>query len=65
MHLGAATHAFDQGQFRVPLQIESRGGGVLGLRSPINANTAPPGVYMLFIIDAAGVPSVAKMIKLQ
>jgi hypothetical protein len=65
MHLGSATHAFDQGQFRVPLQIESRGGGVLGLRSPANANIAPPGVYMLFIIDAAGVPSVAKMIKLQ
>lgn len=65
MHLGSATHAFDQGQFRVPLQIESRGGGVLGLRSPANANIAPPGVYMLFTIDAAGVPSVAKMIKLQ
>ena len=65
MHLGSATHAFDQGQFRVPLQIESRGGGLLGLRSPANANIAPPGVYMLFIIDAAGVPSDAKMIKLQ
>jgi NPCBM/NEW2 domain/Domain of unknown function (DUF1929) len=65
MHLGSATHAFDQGQARVPIAIERRGVGVLRLTAPANANIAPPGVYMLYIIDAAGVPSIAKMIKLQ
>ena len=30
--------------------------------APANANIAPPGVYMLFIIDDDGVPSVAKMV---
>jgi Domain of unknown function (DUF1929) len=29
---------------------------------PANASIAPPGVYMLFIVDAGGVPSVARMI---
>jgi NPCBM/NEW2 domain/Domain of unknown function (DUF1929) len=65
MHLGSATHAFDQGQARVPISIERRSVGVLRLTAPANANIAPPGVYMLFIIDAAGVPSKAQMIKLQ
>ena len=31
--------------------------------APANANVAPPGVYMLFLIDANGVPSVAKMVR--
>ena len=65
MRLGAATHAFDQGQMRVPLSINRRLGGTLSLTAPNNANIAPPGMYMLFIIDATGVPSVAKILRLQ
>jgi hypothetical protein len=65
MRLGANTHAFDQGQLRVPLTITRRLGGTLSLSTPNNANIAPPGMYMLFIIDAAGVPSVAKILRLQ
>jgi NPCBM/NEW2 domain/Domain of unknown function (DUF1929)/Glyoxal oxidase N-terminus len=65
MRLGAATHAFDQGQMRVPLSINRRLGGTLSLTAPNNANIAPPGMYMLFIIDAAGVPSVAQILRLQ
>ena len=34
-------------------------------RSPANANLTPPGFYMLFIVDAAGVPSVAKMVQVS
>jgi hypothetical protein len=33
--------------------------------APANANVAPPGPYMLFIIDANGVPSVARMVSVQ
>jgi hypothetical protein len=65
MRLGSATHAFDQGQARVPISLERRSVGVLRLMAPANVNIAPPGVYMLFIIDSAGVPSKAQMIKLQ
>jgi hypothetical protein len=30
--------------------------------APPNANLAPPGPYMLFLINGSGVPSVAKMV---
>ena len=33
--------------------------------APASANIAPPGFYMLFIIDANGVPSVANMVNVQ
>jgi hypothetical protein len=31
---------------------------------PASANNAPPGFYMLFAIDANGVPSKAKVLRL-
>jgi hypothetical protein len=40
------------------------GKGKLTASVPPNENTAVPGVYMLFIVDSAGVPSVAKMVTL-
>src|SRR5262249_36076568 len=33
--------------------------------APANANIAPPGPYMLFIVDANGVPSVASMVSVR
>src|SRR5499427_9972601 len=43
----------------------SAGGGTLSLTTPPNGNIAPPGYYMLFLIDSAGVPSVAAFIQLS
>jgi hypothetical protein len=37
----------------------------LTIQAPANANLAPPGYYMLFIVDTNGVPSVATMVKLS
>jgi hypothetical protein len=48
----------------VPLSF-SAGSGQLTATSPQNVNVAPPGVYMLFIVDDAGVPSVAKMVTVS
>jgi galactose oxidase len=31
---------------------------------PTSPNIAPPGYYMLFILKGAGVPSVAKMVRI-
>jgi hypothetical protein len=31
---------------------------------PANANLAPPGYYMLFIVNGNGVPSTAAMLRL-
>lgn len=62
IRLGANTHAFDHDQRFLPLTFTS-GDNTLTVQSPANANLAPPGYYMLFIINAAGVPSVASILR--
>jgi len=64
VRLGAATHSQDQGQRYVPLAF-TPSGSTITATAPATSNIAPAGYYMLFITDNAGVPSVAKMIKLQ
>ncbi len=59
--LGDVTHAQDQGQRYVPLKF-SASGTTLTVTGPPTGGVAPPGYYMLFIIGADGVPSVAKMV---
>jgi len=61
---GAATHAFDMEQRLVGLSY-TVGNGVLNVTAPPNGNIAPPGYYMLFVLDTAGVPSVAKFVRLS
>jgi hypothetical protein len=59
---GSSTHAFDEDQRYVPLTFTAAAGG-LTLQAPANANLAPPGYYMLFIVNTAGVPSIAPMVR--
>ncbi|MEE4544426.1 galactose oxidase early set domain-containing protein [Streptomyces sp. V4-01] len=59
-----STHAVDTSQRHLDLRITGRSGGNLVLRTPPSANAAPPGFYMLFLLDAKGVPSVAKWVQL-
>jgi Domain of unknown function (DUF1929)/PKD domain len=63
MRAGAPTHAFDMEQRLVVLSFTA-GSGVLTVTAPPNGNIAPPGYYMLFVINAAGVPSVAQFVQL-
>ena len=60
---GSSTHAFDMDQRLVGLAF-TRESGALTVAAPPNANIAPPGYYMLFLLNSAGVPSVAKFIQL-
>ena len=60
---GAQTHAFDMEQRMVALSFTA-GAGVLDVTAPPNGNIAPPGYYMLFVLDSAGVPSVASFVQL-
>ena len=60
---GAVTHSQNQDQRLVPLSFEQSGDSVL-LTAPDNRNIAPPGHYLLFLVNQAGVPSPGHMIKL-
>jgi Domain of unknown function (DUF1929)/Glyoxal oxidase N-terminus/PKD domain/Bacterial Ig domain len=59
---GSSTHAFNFEQRLVNLAFTA-GATTLTLTSPPNANVAPPGYYMLFLINRAGVPSVATWVQ--
>jgi hypothetical protein len=63
VRLSAVTHAFDMNQRGVRLNF-SVGSGSLTVTAPLNNRLAPPGHYMLFIVNSSGVPSVAKVVKL-
>ena len=64
IRLPSVTHAFDQNQRFVPITSFSAQGGNLSATAPTDRNIAPPGHYMLFILNAQGVPSVAKIVQL-
>ncbi len=61
--LGAVTHAFNENQRFVPLTF-SRVGSSLNVQAPPNGNIAPPGPYMIFLVDSNGVPSMAAMTRM-
>lgn len=60
----AVTHSSDPNQRFVDLPLSVDGNNV-DLNVTSNPNMAPPGWYMLFAVDANGVPSVAKWVHLQ
>jgi hypothetical protein len=59
---GATTHAFDMDQRLVEMSFTAGSG--LTVTAPPNGNIAPPGYYMLFILNNLGVPSVARFVQL-
>lgn len=59
---GATTHSFNADQRMVGLVYTPTATGIT-LTAPPNGNIAPPGYYMLFVVDTAGVPSVAAFVK--
>jgi hypothetical protein len=61
---GSVTHAFDMDQRLIGLNFTT-GSGLLNVTSPPNSSIAPPGYYMLFILNSAGVPSMASFVQLS
>ena len=59
----AVSHGFDQNQRRVPLTFQQTG-TVLQVTAPPSGNYAPPGHYMLFVVDSNGVPSIARYLRI-
>ena len=64
MRPGAVTHGFNQTQRYVGCTF-AVGPGALTVTSPPDGNVAPPGWYMLFIVNSGRVPSVAHWIRLH
>ncbi|GAA4299210.1 hypothetical protein GCM10023086_14160 [Streptomyces venetus] len=60
----AVTHSSDPNQRFVDLPLSVDGNNV-DVNVTSNPNLAPPGWYMLFAVDANGVPSVAEWVHLQ
>jgi len=64
IRLGSVTHAFDVNTRFVPLAFSATT-GELDVTAPSNPNLAPPGHYLLFLVNRNGVPSEGKIIQLQ
>lgn len=55
---GSVTHSTNNDQRFVSLVIDSRSGDSITLVAPPSGNVAPPGYYMLWLVDTAGNPCV-------
>jgi galactose oxidase len=61
---GAVTHAFDENQRFQHLTFTADASG-LTVNAPTLPNRAPPGYYLLFILNGSDVPSVGKFVRLN
>jgi Domain of unknown function (DUF1929) len=64
VRLGSTTHAFDMNQRfqRLPFTPDTSG---LTITAPTSRSRTPPGHYLLFIVNANGVPSVGKIVQVK
>lgn len=64
MKAGSVTHSFDMDQRYVGLSFTA-GAGSLTVAGPPNSNIAPPGYYMLFLVNQTGTPSLATWVQVS
>ena len=64
LRLMSATHHFEANQRFLWLQILNKTSNSIVAAAPLNGNLAPPGYYMIHVLNSAGVPSTAKFIKI-
>jgi Domain of unknown function (DUF1929) len=64
MKAGSVTHSFDMDQRYVGLSFAPNSGS-LSVSEPPNSNIAPPGYYMLFLVNKDGTPSLASWVKVS
>ncbi len=61
----ATTHGVNMNQRRIELEVLTRQPGGLEVRAPSSGALAPPGWYMLFVLDSDGTPSEAGWVWLR
>ncbi|MHB8503379.1 MAG: galactose oxidase-like domain-containing protein [Candidatus Acidiferrales bacterium] len=64
MSAGAVTHAFNHNQRYVGCTITARTATIVDATAPPDGTIAPPGYYLLFLVDQDRVPSMANWIRL-
>jgi galactose oxidase len=65
VRLGAVTHSVNNDQRRIPLAATAATSTSYNVTIPANRGIVLPGYYLLFALDAAGVPSVARTIRIS
>jgi hypothetical protein len=67
MKAGSVTHSFDMDQRYVGLSFtaSATGSASLTVTGPPDSNIAPPGYYMLFLVNKAGTPSIASWVQVS
>jgi len=60
---GAVTHGWNQSQRFVGCAITGTAAGSVDVLAPPDGNVAPPGHYLLFVVDGARAPSVGRWIR--
>jgi hypothetical protein len=65
IRLSSVTHATNMNQRLAYLPITTRDASSVTVTAPSGATLAPPGHYMMFLLDENGVPSVAKIVHIQ
>jgi hypothetical protein len=58
----AVTHSSDPNQREVQLPMEKNENGELAVSLTENDDIAPPGYYMVFLVNSKGVPSIARWV---
>ena len=64
VRISSTTHHYNTDQRLVWLQIRSRAPNKVTVSAPINGRLAPPGYYMIHVLDGSGVPSAGSVIKI-
>ena len=62
VRLSSVTHATNMSQLLYPLSFTETSATTLRAQAPSGANLAPPGPYMLFLLNSRGVPSMGRMV---
>jgi hypothetical protein len=65
LRAGSVTHSVNMEQRYVGLMMTAQTPGQLTVTTPPNPNVAPPGYYLLFLLNGAGIPSVDKFIRIH
>jgi Domain of unknown function (DUF1929)/Divergent InlB B-repeat domain len=65
IRLSSVTHATNMNQRLNYLPITARDGSSITVTAPLGATLAPPGHYLIFLLDGNGVPSVGEIVQIR